>query len=323
MDMSTTDIVLIIVSGGDIASTNQADFLLEKFAWEPIDRVEELEAYSHQNIRMWIHPGGVLYEDDLDLRWEEATGERVVEAIFPSRHSAKSGNPSLTLHPIGVPQLDFNEVAPFGGKSGNSPPPSPRLATWWRAMSGLVSGSTIESEFDLSLEVTHHGPWINVPSLFVEVGSTEKTWGHKGAAEILANLIAQGLGMNGGEELGKWDSELNSGETVVVTLGGGHYAPRANKLGSIEGLWIGHMLATYALPFNKPESTGEQPTGNWKNSINSAINSTKQAFPNGNVVCSMDKKAFKGWQRQAIREHLATINIPLLNTKALVELSNK
>ena len=41
--------------------------------------------------------------------------------------------------------------------------------------------------------------------------------------------------------------------------GGGHYAPRANKLGSMQGIWIGHMLATYALPFIKPESEGEIP----------------------------------------------------------------
>ena len=84
----------------------------------------------------------------------------------------------------------------------------------------LVSGTSIESEFDLSLEVTHHGPWINVPSIFVEVGSTAETWGHRGAAEVLANLIAKGLGMNDDKEFGKWDANLNSGETVVVTLGG-------------------------------------------------------------------------------------------------------
>ena len=321
--MSSKDVTLIIVSGGDIASTNQADFLLQKFDWKVIAKVEGLDAYSYQDIRMWIHPGGVLFEDDLDLRWQKETGERVIEAIFPSRHSAKSGNPSLTLHPIGVPQLDYDAIPPYGGKSGDAPPPSPRLASWWRNMLELVSGTEIESEFDLSLEVTHHGPWISVPSIFVEVGSTDKTWGHKGAAEILADLIAKGLGMNGNNEYGKWDSELNHGETVVVTLGGGHYAPRANKLGAVEGIWIGHMLATYALPFTAPELDGEKPGGNWRNSLTSAINSTKNAFPNGNIVCSMDKKAFKGWQRQAIREYLQELQIPLLNTKSILELAKK
>jgi hypothetical protein len=34
----------------------------------------------------------------------------------------------------------------------------------------------------------------------------------------------------------------------------------------------------------------------------------------------MDKKAFRGWQRQAIRDYLLTQNIPLLTTKQILEL---
>ena len=47
--------------------------------------------------------------------------------------------------------------------------------------------------------------------------------------------------------LGNWEGDGR----VVVTLGGGHYAPRGNLLASHEDVWIGHMLATYALPFSK------------------------------------------------------------------------
>jgi len=53
-----------------------------------------------------------------------------------------------------------------------------------------------------------------------------------------------------------------------------------------------------------------------------AINSTKKAFPNGKIICSMDRKAFKGWQKQAIRTHLEELNIPLLKTKSILELVN-
>ena len=66
--MSSKDVTLIIVSGGDIASTNQADFLLQKFDWKVIEKVEGLDAYSYQEIRMGIHPGGVLFEDDLEAQ---------------------------------------------------------------------------------------------------------------------------------------------------------------------------------------------------------------------------------------------------------------
>ena len=40
MPMSSAGIVLIIVSGGDIASTNQADFLLDKYDWISMEKVE-------------------------------------------------------------------------------------------------------------------------------------------------------------------------------------------------------------------------------------------------------------------------------------------
>ena len=54
-------------------------------------------------------------KDHLDLRWQQATGEVVDEVIFPSRHSAASGQASLTLHPIGVMQLGRHP--PYGGKA--------------------------------------------------------------------------------------------------------------------------------------------------------------------------------------------------------------
>ena len=168
------------------------------------------------------------------------------------------------------------------------------------------------NDFDLTLETTHHGPWIETPSLFIEIGSTAKTWGHHEAAKLLAGIIHRGLGLDGSLGLGKWEGEGK----VVVTLGGGHYAPRGNLLASHDHVWIGHMLATYALPFSKDEN--DNVTGMWENSIRKAISSTKAAFPGGEIVCSMDKKAFKGWQRQAIRDLLQELGVPLLRSAEII-----
>ena len=300
---------LILVSGGDIASKNQADELLKLCDWVELDRVEGRTAYSYQHARMWWVEDGCLWEDDLDKRWELATGEVPTEIIFPSRHSAASGNASLTLHPIGTMQVPEGVEPQYGGRSADCPPPNPRIAAWWRELNEV---GTVLEEFDLSLETTHHGPWIETPSLFIEIGSTAETWGHKKAAELLAGIIYKGLGLDGGSGLGNWQGD----GTVVVTLGGGHYAPRANSLGLYEHVWIGHMLATYALPFERDEEGNV--SGMWNNSIRKAISATRKAYPGGRIVCSMDKKAFKGWQRQAIRELLSELEVPLLKSAEII-----
>lgn len=300
---------LILVSSGDIASTNQADELLKMCEWQELDPVEGLPSYSFKHARMWWMKDGCLWEDDLDKRWAEATGEIPTEIIFPSRHSAASGNASLTLHPIGTMQVPDGETPEYGGKAADCPPPNPRIAAWWRELNRVANDLT---EFDLSLETTHHGPWIETPSLFIEIGSTDLTWGHMGAAKILAGIIYRGLGLDGGNGLGQW----NGNGRVVVTLGGGHYAPRGNLLASHEGIWLGHMLATYALPFVKNED--DTVSGMWENSIRKAIKATELAFPGGEIVCSMDKKAFKGWQRQAIRDLLSELDVPLLKSAEII-----
>ena len=301
---------LILVSGGDIASTNQADELLKLADWKKLDDVENRVAYSYRHARMWWVDDGCLWEDDLDKRWQEATGEKATEVIFPSRHSAVSGNASLTLHPIGTMQVPFDNTPDFGGRPGDCPPPNPRLAAWWRELNSLELEF---DDFDLTLETTHHGPWIETPSLFIEIGSTSDTWGHIGAAKVLAGIIYRGLGLDGSEGLGTWNGEGQ----VVITLGGGHYAPRANLLGLQQNVWLGHMLATYALPFHKDEN--DIVSGMWENSIRKAVNATKVAFPGGEIVCSMDKKAFKGWQRQAIRDLLEELEIPLLRSSEIIQ----
>jgi hypothetical protein len=42
------------------------------------------------------------------------------------------------------------------------------------------------------------------------------------------------------------------------------------------------------------------------------------AFPGGEIICSMDKKAFKGWQRQAIRDLLTELEVPLLKRAQII-----
>ena len=133
---------LILVSGGDIASVNQADVLLTMDEWSELEPVEGYRSFSFKHARMWWLPDGCLWEDDLDKRWEAATGESPTEVIFPSRHSAASGNASLTIHPIGTMQVPFGDVPEYGGRAGECPPPNPRIAAWWRELNRVAVSYT-------------------------------------------------------------------------------------------------------------------------------------------------------------------------------------
>jgi len=308
-----SDVILIAINSDDIASTNQAKYLMELLQWERRADVETYPSYEVKNVRLWYLPSRILWEDHLDVRWKDATGEDVAEVIFPSRHAAKSGKPCLTLHPIGVPHHPLEEEPPFGGQSGFAPPPNPRIAPWWRLLHQKWNVHAIP-DFSLSLEVTHHGPILNVPALFIEVGSTEPYWPNESAAKLLAEVILEGLGLTT-ESSTTWQSH-NQGEPVLVTLGGGHYAPKANKLALEPNVWLGHMLANHSLPFESQDEPGVL----WKQSIDAAIASTQRAYPGGTIVCNVEKKSFKGWQRQLIYGYLDSIGVEVVKSNAFLEM---
>lgn len=103
------------------------------------------------------------------------------------------------------------------------------------------------------------------------------------------------------------DSAARSERTAFVGLGGGHYAPRCGDLARLEGRYLGHMLASYALDF------GEE--GRWREAVTEAVRSTRAAFVGagggveGGVAALVDKKSFKSAERAMLLEHLTDIGV--------------
>ncbi|KAM1497892.1 hypothetical protein ACFXTH_020915 [Malus domestica] len=103
--------------------------------WDPSPScLQDMKGFANGGggVRVLLHNRGIVEEDDLDRRWEEATGERVNEVIFLSKHTAVSNRPALTVHPIGIPHLREGEAGPQGGKPGWAAPPSSRIGPWLR-----------------------------------------------------------------------------------------------------------------------------------------------------------------------------------------------
>lgn len=110
--------------------------------------------------------------------------------IFLSKHSAASGQPSLTVHPIGIPYLTSNLRG--GGIPGRCAPANPLAALLYRAIYsawGSWELQALKEQFTVTLEATHHGPFSNLPCAFIEIGSTEAQWGIPEAGELWAQTL--------------------------------------------------------------------------------------------------------------------------------------
>lgn len=179
-------VTLVVATTTDPASIGPASALLVMPGWYPGPFLQEIPSYVNGEVRLLKHDNSIVKEDHLDKRWEEATGEFVDEVIFLSKHTAVSNRPALTIHPIGVPHLSEDEVPPAGGKPGWAAPPNPRIGPWLRLLKKIAEKHNLTPEFEVTLEATHHGPIVNSPTMFAEIGSTEEYWKRQDAAQAIA-----------------------------------------------------------------------------------------------------------------------------------------
>jgi D-aminoacyl-tRNA deacylase len=82
-------------------------------------------------------------------------------------------------------------------------------------------------------------------------------------------------------------------------------------------VWVGHLLANYALSFDEQTTEEGLPSGPWRHAVTIAIESTRIAFPGGSVFAHLDRKSFKGWQRQALASLLSELEVPILRGKQI------
>ncbi|XP_047332523.1 D-aminoacyl-tRNA deacylase-like isoform X1 [Impatiens glandulifera] len=308
-------VTLVVATTADPASIGPASALLAMPGFHPGPTFQNISSFVNKELRLLKHDNPIVLEDHLDRRWESVTGETVDEVIFLSKHTAVSNRPALTVHPIGVPHLREDEVPPAGGKSGWAAPPNPRIGPWLRLLKSIAESFSLLPEFEVTLEATHHGPEINSPTMFVEIGSTEEQWKRQDAAQAIALLVWEGLGLGGGAAVGHW-SRKNYQNKVLLGIGGGHYVPRHMDIVMKDGVWVGHLLSGYSLTMEEEDvhkSEGKTSTdsvgGTWRQAIKVALETTKSAFPEGEVLAHLDKKSLKGWQKQAITKFLVELNV--------------
>tara|TARA_B100000945_G_C20418538_1_gene616485 strand:- start:1277 stop:2209 length:933 start_codon:yes stop_codon:yes gene_type:complete len=308
-------VTLLLASNKDKASMNIYSEVLELNGWG------DTQEYSHgrvtinsiSDVELLLINQLHIWADGIDLKHQEITSSDVDEVLVLSRHVSSSETPAITLHAIGVPGgAPHGMKAESGGVNGKVSPPSTRFAELFRTMKRVATDKKLDQKYDLTMETTHHGPLLDSPTLYLEIGSTEEQWSDKEAARVWAETISLCLGIEG--EGIRWDG---CGD-VMIGFGGGHYAPRHKAVISESDVWLGHILASYSLDFGK-SIEGQDIPGVWQHSVKTAVESTRIAFPGGNVFAHLDRKSFKSWQRNAISQLLSELGIPILRGKQITD----
>ncbi len=156
--------------------------------------------------------------------------------IFASRHRAASGKPSLTCHPIG----NWGK-AELGGKDRELVSTSAFLLRNY--LLELQQQKTANNlPFEVTLECSHHGPFLSKPTVFIEVGSSEQQWKDENAALVVAQTILKATNLNCGSNI-----------VPVIGLGGTHYCSEFSKLVLRKQFAFSHVCPEHALPFLNEE----------------------------------------------------------------------
>jgi len=165
--------ITIICSSLDAASQNIKTNLLSLEKWNKIsDGVFETEIFRLVEINEPL-----LYQDGIDAALE-SRGYKSGLLVFASKHSSEAKRSGFLAHFTG----NVSD-AKFGGSDRELAMAAPHALR-----SVLVRLKQFSDE--VTMECTHHGPsHINTPSLFVEIGSTEKEWSDSERGAIVAKAI--------------------------------------------------------------------------------------------------------------------------------------
>jgi len=222
---------LIITSESDPASMNILN-QLKQFRANPV-----LNAMNNSNSEKPIFD--IYTIQDSMLKTENLDQEKINKydfVIFASKHQSEKEEKSLSIHSPG----NFRN-ADYGGMSNKVCPSSALLNKFmFEKLSKLAEEHNFK-DFNITMEATHHGPLIDVPCVFIEIGSTMMEWRNSRAGFIIAKTII--------ETVEKFKSSKYP--EVAIGIGGPHYCPGFNKLQKNSNVAFSHIIAQYNMPITE------------------------------------------------------------------------
>ena len=218
---------LIIASKKDLAGINITT-QLSQFRENPVlSSMKQSSAFD-----FYLIDEEVIYTENLDL-------EKIKQydfVIFASKHKSEKRERTLSIHAPG--NWRKNELGGEGGKICKT------SALFQKQIFTKLMTNADKyhlRDYKVTLECTHHGPLIDKPCIFIEIGSTENEWRDRKAAFVIAKTISEIIN----------EFNENPYNEIAVGIGGPHYCPNFNKIQLKSNIAISHIIPEYALPLTE------------------------------------------------------------------------
>ena len=235
---------VVLIDKTDSASSNIGKFLREQHPTIPLHFLEKES----------------IYNENIDKKPELKQYDFF---IFATKHQGKKEK-MLSVHAPG----NWNK-AEYGGKEGGVCKTSALfLKQLFINLNNL--NKKAKSSYETILEVTHHGPYIEKPCCFIEIGSSPKQWNDELAIGIIATTISKII-----------KTYKPKKYKTTIGIGGPHYCPNFSKIQLNSNIAISHIIPQYAFPITEQ-------------TIKEAINKTQEK----SKLALIDWKGLKSEQRQ-------------------------
>ena len=213
MDIALNWTICFVASKLDPAAMNMASILRDLYG------SDEFRVGPHKAFISLVE-GSVLNAESLgDLG---ASGADL--SVIMSRHSGTPGSPVITTHVPG----NFGE-AKFGGQPQDLSTSMPNF------MKHFLMEASVGCEavgYAVELEPTHHGPSMDTPIAFVEVGSEEWNWLDERACGLAVKSAVRAFSKD-------WRF------TSALAFGGPHINPKFTRVETFTGYAIGHAVRKF------------------------------------------------------------------------------
>ncbi len=220
--------ILIVASTRDMASMNIRQQLLTHYRFEESGETFHthpvyVRASGDEEVRLVTIDEEPLYSQAI------ATSLAPQRVLYLSRHSSRSGTPTLSVHTPG--NLGQAEQGGLSQKVSIAPANALRKALLTMAKQKDERGLS----YKVSYEGTHHGPSLDVPTMFVELGSSPNEWKDREAAEAVADAAMAAI------------SNQSRRAQPVVGIGGPHYNEKFTRIALDQPIAFGHIVPKYAV----------------------------------------------------------------------------